>query len=355
MTEHVTLRARTEFFGDSDFAFLRLGQRTMKIADCNDEMVSFLSALCQGGTGTQIVEVPGSSDEMRRRMKAVLQELDRRGFLERPASALGLPDEDVARFDRFLHYLSEFEAEGMTRFDLLKRLRNTTVMVIGVGGMGSWILYQLACLGVGRLVLVDGDAVELHNLNRAVLFSEDSVGTAKVEAARAQLFRFAPSTSIVVHNTYIDGPDKLMPLLEGVDLVIPTADEPRDEIRFWIAEACHRAKVPSLNVSGMKVGPLTEPGKSACYACERQSAVSDNPKYLDMLAFRKSLPKGQSGGLSPIAATTAGVAGMEILNYLVSATSKTRNAIWEMDGNLISRFVPVNMVVDCPVCGSSAS
>lgn len=351
MMAHVTLRARTEFFGDRSSAFLRLGQRTIKIADCNDEMVAFIWALCNGGPAEQIVADTGSTDEMRQRMKTVLHELDRRGFLQRPASAAGLPEKDVERFGRFLHYLSEFEHGNINRFDLLKRLRNTTIMVIGVGGLGSWILYQLACFGIGGLVLVDGDNVEVHNLNRAILFDEDTIGLPKVEAARTQLMRFAPSTSITVHNTYIDGPDALKTLLDGVDFVVPTADEPRDEIRFWIAEACHRANVPSLNVSGMKVGPLTQPGKSACYACDRQIALSRNPKFAEMLAFRKSLPKGQSGGLSSIAAVTAGVAGMEILSFLVSDTPTTRNAVWEMNGNFVSRFAPVDKAVDCPVCG----
>lgn len=350
----VVLRKRTEFFGDRDTLILRLGHRTLKIAPCGDDVVSFLDALSKGGDPAALVAAHSGDDGQRDRLAVLFQTLDRRGFIERPADASGLEPRDVERFDRFLHFLSEFEDAALTRYDHLKRLRDKNVMVIGVGGLGSWCLFHMLCLGIGRLTLVDGDAVQLHNLNRSILFAEDDVGRSKVAAAKDRLLGFAPRTRIDTHETFLTGPGALAQHLRDVDFVIATADEPRDDIRFWIARACQAAGVPSLQLSGMRVGPLHVPGRTACLGCQRQSAVAQNPRLPAMLAFRKTLPKGQSGGLSPIASVTAGIAAMEILRHFVNGQALTKNALWEMDGSYVSRLTPVPRDPACPICGSAA-
>ena len=62
-------------------------------------------------------------------------------------------------------------------------------MILGCGGLGSWVAAGLACVGVGRLTLVDDDVVELSNLNRQLLFTEADIGRAKVAAAAGALAR----------------------------------------------------------------------------------------------------------------------------------------------------------------------
>ena len=62
--------------------------------------------------------------------------------------------------------------------------------MLGVGGLGSWAAYALACCGVGELVLVDGDRVELSNFNRQMLYRERDIGRVKAEAAAEALAEF---------------------------------------------------------------------------------------------------------------------------------------------------------------------
>ena len=62
--------------------------------------------------------------------------------------------------------------------------------LLGVGGLGSWAAYALACCGVGELVLVDGDRVEESNFNRQILYRERDIGRPKAEAAAEALAEF---------------------------------------------------------------------------------------------------------------------------------------------------------------------
>ena len=76
-------------------------------------------------------------------------------------------------------------------------LRNATVVVLGSGGLGSWTMAGLACAGVGRIVAVDDDTIELSNLNRQVLYRTSDIGRRKVEVAAEALRGLNPDIDFV--------------------------------------------------------------------------------------------------------------------------------------------------------------
>jgi hypothetical protein len=154
-------------------------------------------------------------------------------------TALPLRPEVAERYDRQLAYfaLTQPGAEHAQQ----QRLAQTTVVVIGVGGLGSWAAAALACVGVGKLVLVDDDTVELSNLNRQVLFRPQDVGALKVEVAAAALRAFNPDLEIESRPEQIRGVNGVARLLGGASIVVATADWPPYRIARWINEACVRA------------------------------------------------------------------------------------------------------------------
>jgi len=87
----------------------------------------------------------------------------------------------------------------------MARLRTAHVLVVGVGGVGSWCAEALARTGVGRLTLIDGDTVAVSNLNRQCEATAETIGAVKVEAMMSRLLAVAPGCEIVAVNRRIEG------------------------------------------------------------------------------------------------------------------------------------------------------
>ena len=100
---------------------------------------------------------------------------------------------DVARHARHLS-LPDVGMEGQ------RRLNQASVLIVGAGGLGSPAALYLAAAGVGRLGLIDNDAVELSNLQRQIIHSTADVGTAKVESAKATLHDLDPNIVVEVFH-----------------------------------------------------------------------------------------------------------------------------------------------------------
>lgn len=119
--------------------------------------------------------------------------------------------------------------------DAVRRLRQSRVLLVGVGGLGSPVALSLAAAGVGSFVLVDFDRVDDSNLQRQVLFETADVGRSKVEAARKRLLRCAPGLDVAL----VDEPFALSNaarLVADADVVIDGADN--FATRYLVNDAC---------------------------------------------------------------------------------------------------------------------
>ena len=160
-------------------------------------------------------------------------------------------------------------------------------MILGCGGLGSWVACGLTCAGVGELVLIDDDRVERSNLNRQLLFGESDVGEAKTEAARRALRETRTrSCGVETVERRVHGPGDLADVLEGSDLLIATADWPAFELPRWVNRACIDAGVPYISGGQFlplsRVGPTVVPGRTACLECEERRIRRDFPLYDEM-------------------------------------------------------------------------
>lgn len=100
--------------------------------------------------------------------------------------------------------------------DRLKRLKDSSVMVFGVGGVGSHCIEALARSGVGRLILVDNDAVSVTNINRQSIAYQSTIGRMKTEVMRERIRDIDPAITVRTYETFVL-PDNLADLLDQAE------------------------------------------------------------------------------------------------------------------------------------------
>jgi sulfur carrier protein ThiS adenylyltransferase len=132
---------------------------------------------------------------------------------------------------------------------LRARLASSHVAIVGCGGLGSNAAAMLLRSGVGRLTLIDFDAVEEGNLNRQMFF-RDQIGRPKVDALAETLRRIKPDAELSLVRECMD-PDNLLPTVEAADLVIEAVD--RAEVKAMIVNVLTREApgLPLVGASGL--------------------------------------------------------------------------------------------------------
>jgi molybdopterin/thiamine biosynthesis adenylyltransferase len=148
-------------------------------------------------------------------------------------------------------------------------LRDSSVLVIGLGGLGAVASLYLAGGGLGRLLLADRERVEASNLQRQILYRSVDLGRPKTEAARERLAALNPDVQLEVHEGRLV-PERLAAMVAAADVVLDCTDN--FPTRFAINEACVRARKPLVSGAAIRFeGQLAvfdaRRADGACYAC----------------------------------------------------------------------------------------
>ena len=171
-------------------------------------------------------------------------------------------DDELLRYSRHI-LLEEIGVEGQAR------IRATHALIIGAGGLGSPAAFYLASAGVGRLTLVDGDRVDLTNLQRQILHTTERVGLSKAESGRLTLAAINPQVDIVAVAERVEG-GKLDALVRAATVVLDCTDN--FATRHAINRACVAHHKPLVSGAAIRFdGQLAvfDPRRpdAACYAC----------------------------------------------------------------------------------------
>jgi adenylyltransferase/sulfurtransferase len=225
-----------------------------------------------------------------------------------------------------------------------RKLRAGRVLIVGAGGLGSPAALYLAAAGVGRLGLVDFDAVDETNLQRQILYSTNDVGQPKLAAAASRLRGLNPDVEVVCHEVPF-GADNALALVRAYDVVIDGTDN--FPTRYLVNDACVMAGTP--NVYG------------SVFRFEGQVSVFATPNGP---CYRCLHPEPPPPGLIPNCAE-AGVLG--VLPGLIGTLQATEAIKWlaGIGDGLIGRLVLYDALrlrfreialprdAACPVCGDA--
>jgi len=147
-----------------------------------------------------------------------------------------LSNEEIRRYSRHL-ILPEVGLAGQ------KRIKATSVLCIGAGGLGSPIAMYLAAAGIGRIGLVDFDTVDFSNLQRQILHGTDDVGRHKGESARETLRGINPGVEVVLYSVRLSS-ENAMDIIKHYDIVVDGTDN--FPTRYLTNDACVLLKKPNV-------------------------------------------------------------------------------------------------------------
>ncbi|MGB0467204.1 MAG: molybdopterin-synthase adenylyltransferase MoeB [Pontibacterium sp.] len=249
-----------------------------------------------------------------------------------------LSDEQLLRYSRQI-MLPEVDIAGQEAW------LNASVLIMGLGGLGSPVAMYLAAAGVGELVLVDDDQVDLSNLQRQIVHSTDRVGQYKVDSARQALEALNPDIKLRTHHQRLSD-EALAHEIESVDLVVDCTDN--FSTRFAINRACVAQGKPLVSGAAIRMeGQVavfdSRQNDAPCYQCLYKQSDDEN------------LTCSESGVLAPLVGIIGSVQAMEALKVLASVGEPLVGKLLLLDGRTMDwRSLKLRKDPACPVCSGGS-
>jgi molybdopterin/thiamine biosynthesis adenylyltransferase len=286
-------------------------------------------------------------------------QLLRTGYVEDVAGPVpgGLTERDLRRHDRAVGYFRWLDLTPReSSWEPQARLRAARVTVLGVGGTGGVAALALAASGVGHLHCVDPDEVELSNLSRQVLYSEDDLGQPKADSAVARLRRLNADVEVTGQRLEATGIDDVLALARDCDVLLLGADRP-PELRIWTNRACLAARRPWVDAGYH--GPLVQvgafvPGIGPCWECTRL-ALRDS--HAEEGAYPGDSPERREAVFGAVGAVPAGISGYLAAHLVISLVTGVPPAVPGRVETLNLAALDAPLVLDepphpeCEACG----
>ena len=348
------LKTTTEVFSSpgGDICLLRPSDDADLVLEGAGERGRALVAALDGRTTRESLEAEYGTDPV----AELIGLLETERLVEDASVYAVLSDEECGRYDRQLRYFADLAPDGESAPDCQLRLRDARVVVLGVGGLGSWAALSLACCGVGELTLVDGDVVELSNLNRQVLFAAADIGRPKARLAAAAIERFNPGIRVVPVERTLGSQAEIGAAVAGASFVVDAADRPTHDIERWVNAACFEHRVPYITMSHFppyaRVGPLYVPGETGCFNCQERAYRRSYELYDHLVDQRRGAPS-PAATLGPVCAFVGGQVALDVVHQLTglcAPASRGRVRVFDTRTLEVSDE-PVPRDPDCEVCG----
>ena len=252
----------------------------------------------------------------------LLEEIKSRAFEESGVPVLGveatrtiaekwgmkLKDVEIAALEAGIMPRRYLRNLGTVGLDGQKKLLKSKVAVVGLGGLGGYVCLALARMGVGTLVLVDGDVFVDHNLNRQVLSEVSLLGKSKARAAGEAVARINPAVEVIVREEFARA-ENLDVILQGCEVVVDGLDNL--PARFELEEAARRAGIPLVH------------GAIAGFLGQVTTIFPEDPG-LKTLYGGASVEKGAEAELGTPAATPMMVAAFQVQEVIKILLGKGR-------------------------------
>lgn len=243
-----------------------------------------------------------------------------------------LTERERTRYDRQI-MIKGFGEKGQ------KKLKSTTALIAGAGGLGSPVSIYLAVAGIGKLRIVDNDQVELSNLNRQILYQAKDIGKSKGDVAKKKIRKYNRDIEVeTIKKKITDG--NIHELANGCDLIVDCMDN--FPTRYILNKESQKKNIPLFHaaVEGMKGQATTIiPGETPCLKC-----IVPTPPPLEKF---------------PVLGATPGLLGTiqahEVVKYVVGIGDLLKNQLLIVENGTDYNKIAIRKNSECEICGKDNS
>ena len=253
-------------------------------------------------------------------------------FVQKNECKMNFKPEQAERYKRHM-MLEELGAEGQ------EKISSAKVLVVGAGGLGSPVLLYLASAGVGTLGIIDGDEVDLSNIQRQVIHFTSDVGKAKVLSAKEKINQINPDVCVIGYRQFLTA-ENACSIIKDYDFIVSATDN--FSAKFLVNDTCVLLGKPFshggiLRFEGQTMTHL--PG-TACYRCLFQSQPGEMPAL--------------TGILGAVAGMLGTIQAAEVLKYLTKTGELLTNKLLTFDAKTMDfSIIRVKKNPACPLCDKS--
>lgn len=247
-----------------------------------------------------------------------------------------LSDREMLRYNRQI-ILRGFDFDGQ------EKLKASSALIVGLGGLGCAATQYLAAAGIGSMTLLDFDTVSLSNLQRQILHRDDRIDVPKVDSAAATLAEINPGVTLKKVNARPDNAE-LTALASGVDIVVDCTDNV--ETRNQLNQVCFNLKKPLVSGAAIRmegqVSVFTYRPGEPCYRC------------LSRLFGSEALTCVEAGVMSPLVGMVGTMQAMETIKVLTGYGMPLSGRLLMIDA-MTMQFREIKLPKDpaCPVCSAA--
>ena len=245
-----------------------------------------------------------------------------------------MEDQELLRYSKQI-MLPQIDIEGQ------QKIMDSTILIIGMGGLGSPTALYLAAAGVGHLIIADFDQVELSNLQRQIIHQTKDIGDDKVNSAKNKLTELNPNIKITIANEIIHT-GNLPELIKGVDIVLDGTDN--FDSRFEINQICVEHQKPLVSASVVRFEGQVSVFKGyekdlPCYQCLYSVDGEENESCID------------NGVLAPVAGLVGTIQALQAIKVILNLGDQLCGSLLLVDAlDLSFRKVKIGKDLKCPVC-----
>ena len=250
---------------------------------------------------------------------------------------MSLNEQQIERYSRHI-ILEQVGGAGQ------EKLLSSSVLIIGAGGLSAPAGLYLAAAGVGTIGIVDGDNVDLSNLQRQVIHHTTDVGVEKIKSAEAKMLAINPDVKVKTYRQWAKA-DNIREIIRDYDFVVDGTDN--FAAKFLVNDACYFEKIPFSHAGILRFdGQLLTvlPGETTCYRC-----IFDGPPPAN------AVPScSQAGVLGVLAGVIGSLQATEAIKFLLGLGDLLTGMLLTYNAlSMDFRKVQLNRNPDCPLCGKN--